>query len=96
MTALVDTARPVAVVAERSEVIPVGCPDDVPWCLGDLDWHDGPGDACHDSPFTIVSTGDPRCTRHIEDGGEHRAAPSGRPTSVSVTCWSSTAWSRRR
>jgi hypothetical protein len=72
--AAVDDARSAAVTAPATGTQPrVPCPDGVPWCLGDLDWHDGPGDACHDSPFTIVSTGDPRCTRHIEDGGEHRA-----------------------
>lgn len=66
-----DTARAVAALAERFEVTPSGCPDGVPWCAGDRDWHDldDEGGSNHDSPFVVVSTDATACTRHDEEPG---------------------------
>jgi hypothetical protein len=47
---------------------PQGCPQGVPWCVGDPDWHDDDR-ACHDSATVIVETGCAPCTRHDEHPG---------------------------
>lgn len=43
------------------------CPDGVPWCIGDPDWHDE-DESEHDSGFAVLPTGDEACTRHDEQG----------------------------
>jgi hypothetical protein len=80
MTTTLDrpAATPQATAAEydkRRQDAARTCPDSLPWCVGDQDWHFEPGDACHDSAFVVVSTGDPRCSRHDEQ-------PAGRADTV--------------
>jgi hypothetical protein len=47
------------------------CPDGVPWCVGDPDWHDD-DESAHDSRSAILPTGTRPCTRH--DEGFHPGA----------------------
>lgn len=69
----------VATTMERAAIVPpapapsepAGCPQGVPWCAGDRDWHDlDEGGSNHDSAFVIVSTDAGTCTRH-DEGPQH-------------------------
>lgn len=65
MTATTERAAIVPPAPAPSE--PAGCPDGVPWCAGDRDWHNlEDGAANHDSEFVIVPTGAGTCTKHDE------------------------------